>query len=131
MVAKCKASRACKAPTCFRQKGKCRCPNPWIEFLHVNARRNPGASMTEHAVAYHQAMASGEFKLNPKLPNGRCKYDPYKLCAWLVRRRFGGKDFHAGILAAEKRRFKRAIREELRLARAKSRPSLTAKAGLQ
>lgn len=105
----------CKAPTCHPTRRGCQCPNPWIEFLSKNARENGPASIGVHAAAYRNARDAGAFALNVNLPNnGRCRSDPYKLCAWLIRRLRARGDFHADVLEAARRRLRRILRTELR-----------------
>jgi hypothetical protein len=63
--------------------------------------------------AYRAAKSSGTFNLNPTLDNGTCKSDPYKLCAWKVRRSSKLPDVHGIIQHAQRKRAQRIIQEHI------------------
>lgn len=105
---------ACKSPTCYPVKNRCQCPNAWIEFLSKSAadRRSKGLpkwTIAQHSAAFEALKSSGGLALKNGMNNGRCKADPVKLCAWMVRRKMGHKDLHRGPVHAQRARSQRLI----------------------
>ncbi len=106
----------CKAPQCAPRGAKCACPNPWIEFVSRRARRRRH-TRAEHAAAYHQAKAAGQFAIPPGALGERCrpcKSDAVKLCTWHASRKLKLKDPHAAFIMAHRARGQAAVRAVVR-----------------